>query len=392
MPQKDTFIYITFILLGCCLLSPFNAFVSVVDYWKFLEHPELISSVPAWYQRSNLSFMLLMVFISKKVPRNFTIVFGFFMYFICLCSIPILNILNISDSLEANLIVTSAFVAGIFNGILSALVFSLAISISSRMSQGVMVGNGYAGLVAGALRVITKFFMPTDFVKSAFLFFFTEGILSFLCVIFFLIMIKLPRFKQLTDSADSEDKLLVVEEQKPLQDSSLLTCLRTISRDGILVFLTFTITLMLFPGLTGKITSKEGPFVDDFTGWYEVLLSNMFMIGDFIGRSLPAYLPCKNVPLYVTLALSRVVFIPLFAFCALTPPIIGTWYLPFVIMFFFSATNGYTSTTAMMIGSDTADRSTSHTGVCGTLLTAFLNFGLFAGSSSNPLLMNIIGV
>ncbi|KAL0235040.1 hypothetical protein GEMRC1_001622 [Eukaryota sp. GEM-RC1] len=289
-----------------------------------------------------------------------------------LAAVPILHVLNISTDLEFKLILASSFVAGMGNGVLSALIFSLAISISSTASQAVML-----------------FFMK-KVLLSSFIYFVTCGLLSFACIVSYIVMIKSEQFKKYKNSKKDEEPLL--DSLTKEQNTSFLSCINAIKRDGFLVFFTFTITLALFPGLTAKIGRNSGPFVDDVTGWYIVVMSNLFMVGDFIGRSLPSKLPLKNIIFYIIFSISRVVFVMLFAMCFPPFSIFSDWLSPLLIMLAFSFTNGYASTTSMVLGSESVAKNNCDPNKAGTLLTVCLNLGLFCGSNSSSFLVKFLKI
>ena len=115
-----------------------------------------------------------------------------------------------------------------------------------------------------------------------------------------------------------------------------LTINKTKGVEAACVFLTFFITLSLFPGILLQVPLVYTPSV-----WYNLIIPLEFNIFDTIGRTFPYWflIPSKYVWPPVV---SRLIFFPLFVLCVLNVvfmPDPEFWCYTFLIFFAFS--NGY---------------------------------------------------
>ncbi|KAL0227906.1 hypothetical protein RCL1_004049 [Eukaryota sp. TZLM3-RCL] len=383
----SNFIKFTFVLIGLGLLCPFNSLVSAGGFFEEIGHPELSSSAIAYYNRLNLASVFLMLLVSKHVPQNGTILLSLFTYFLSLLAIPILYLLKVSNDTMVIVVLASASVIGASNGIFSAIAFSLAGSISSTLSGAIMSGQGWAGLVPICIRIFSMLVIPHNNVLASLLFFVVNSLLCLICFIIFAIAITRPAFKQLKDKTMSLSLLSGSEEQsKVIEKPGFIPCFKSVSLDAILVCLCFTITLLVFPGLTSLIIYKDGPFIRDFKGWFSVLLTLTFMVFDLLGRSTPSYVKLNSKVVYILLSIFRLVFV--FLFIACLQQTISSWIFPFVVMALFALSNGYVSTIAMMKGADNALSTNKE--FCGVIMTIALNIGLFLGANLDPFLLELL--
>ena len=161
---------------------------------------------------------------------------------------------------------------------------------------------------------------------------------------------------------------------------------------AVSVFVTFLVTLSLFPTITGSINSVNGcdsgkgdggRFHNDLFVPFSFLLFNG---GDFAGRTLAAYVSTSealatNKILLVT-SLSRLVFFPLFLLCNVDsthlPVVFNSDFYPITFMLLFAATNGLNSTVCMMSGPSLV--APSEREMAGNIMVFALGGGLFAGS------------
>lgn len=171
------------------------------------------------------------------------------------------------------------------------------------------------------------------------------------------------------------------------QHVSFLVLLRRLGSPGLAVFLVFFITLALFPSTTVHIVSVRrcqgrGVFYDQAFVPFQFLLFNL---GDWGGRTLAGHLPSPFlVPAHRLsfYAAARVVFLPLFLLCNVDdsafPIVFAADWWPMLFMLFFSLSNGYLSSLAMMRGPaqltvDQAERG-------GNVMVLLMTAGLSAGS------------
>ena len=122
------------------------------------------------------------------------------------------------------------------------------------------------------------------------------------------------------------------------------------------VWSNFAVTLTVFPGVTSKITSCSPSSPLTTTYFTPVTCFLLFNFGDFVGRSVAGSVQLISKRWLVVLSVARVIFIPLFLMCNYIPDerTSAVWFnsdiYPIVFMVFFSFTNGYFASLAMMYG------------------------------------------
>lgn len=206
------------------------------------------------------------------------------------------------------------------------------------------------------------------------------------------------------DDRVDEDEALIWTEAASFSDYSDYSETHGVGTAAILwdtrflslaVFLTFSITLALYPALTAAvIPSSPGALPTMYSKLFVPLGFLCSGVGDWIGRSIPAR-PAwilTNQPLVLLLTASRAGFLFLFAGCNVDfsgseraspiPPIFAKdwWFFLFVFIFFVS--HGYLSTIALM----QAPGCVEHRGgdakrTAGALMSIVLFCGLAVGSA-----------
>jgi hypothetical protein len=167
----------------------------------------------------------------------------------------------------------------------------------------------------------------------------------------------------------------------------------------------FFVTLAVFPGITTEIISVHSDTGPSAT-WLQKLWIPLSFLNfntfDFIGRTLAGKFDgsskhCLSEPRTVSLlALSRVIFVPLFLMCkfrgkleSLVPYVVfDADIYPIVFMALFALSNGFVGSLAMMQGPCSAppmDRAAA-----GTIMVTGLTGGLALGSAFSFLLRGIL--
>lgn len=186
------------------------------------------------------------------------------------------------------------------------------------------------------------------------------------------------------------------------------------------VFITFFVTLSLFPSVLNLMRSSYGGSSEAETRWREELFLPLaflsFAVSDWIGKSMPGvklfvdFGALKSPVVILVCSVLRVAFIPLFLVCnvVIMDPVtmdplprvflntlITNDYFVLIIVFVFGLTNGYLSSLAMMhapnlikengssyeqLGILTKDNEAELKQLAGTAMVFCLTFGLTVGS------------
>lgn len=122
------------------------------------------------------------------------------------------------------------------------------------------------------------------------------------------------------------------------------------------------------------------------------------MVFDFIGRMLPKWISLFPKKILWFVSIGRVIFFPLFIVCA--KKIINNNWVAFVTMAFFAFTNGHCGSLlyldyfinlqalAMIYGPTEAIAEQKE--LAGTVMSFFLNFGIFCGAHFALLLLYFV--
>ena len=213
--------------------------------------------------------------------------------------------------------------------------------------------------------------------------------------------LELSRLNRIEDVPSSGAKVL----DSSLYDSSLtldgvavsctppktyLECVKSCCLPLASIFLTFTVTLATFPGLTSLLAEHDDAFSAG-PAWYNVLLVTVFNLGDVIGRGTTGYiassaerggiwtktyLPSTSDFKYKVFlpVLLRFSFLYIFPFIIVhpTPPLIS-----FLVVVLMASTNGYLASMSMMVAPQTIEGDD----LAKEKVVNIMLFGLFAGLS-----------
>lgn len=177
------------------------------------------------------------------------------------------------------------------------------------------------------------------------------------------------------------------------QKYTFMQLVRVLLVPGLGVFFVFFITLAFFPSITGKIPYVTGVNNNlDDKGWWSVGMTSLFMIFDYVGRSLPqieVLTRIRTTPLLI-FSLLRIVFGVLFLLMGIPVPTLSNNsisrinapiqndYVSTITMILFALTNGYVSTVIMIRYGDHVPHP-SYMAASGDIMSFWLNTGLIAG-------------
>jgi len=141
------------------------------------------------------------------------------------------------------------------------------------------------------------------------------------------------------------------------------------------VFLTFYVTLLLFPGVTSEMRTDSVS-----SSWWPLLLMTIFNVCDLAGRGL-ASTPVLQIPVSAVLGSSvlRLALAPLFVICV-RPSVIKEAWMQGLLVGVLGISNGWLGTLGMMYGPNSV--TASNKAKVGLMTVFFLTLGLTAGSWS----------
>eukprot|EP00475_Leptophrys_vorax_P036820 TRINITY_DN6281_c0_g1_i3.p1 TRINITY_DN6281_c0_g1~~TRINITY_DN6281_c0_g1_i3.p1 ORF type:complete len:347 (+),score=74.95 TRINITY_DN6281_c0_g1_i3:80-1120(+) len=295
-------VYVILCFLGAGILWPYNTLVSVPDYFNHLfPDANLEFLIPAVLNYPALVLLLIMVKYGKKMSFRYRIMSCFVVFAIVALAIPI-----VGSSMPRNtpgqsrsaltVVILLIFCAGTFTAVLQSSLFGFTSAFPILYTQALMGGNGWAGFIVTLMRVFTKLAYPDDAdERSANLYFIISAAFSGLCLALFLAMERLPFAKQFLDkqnrlreasrlhNGDSQEEAPLVQDNESLEaqaekltrnesgefnmqkQTNFKEIFSKVWRNGLVVFGVFTLTFMIFPGLSASLKSTNGWSQDWFT-------------------------------------------------------------------------------------------------------------------------------
>ena len=180
------------------------------------------------------------------------------------------------------------------------------------------------------------------------------GFAMLMCVIGFFILRNLAFVKHHVDvieSSNASQSLLNPTNDETLENGNAhklevnhKSVFARIRVQAFNVAITFFITLSLFPGVTTAVTT-ETPALQ--RGWYQIIMLTMFMVFDFLGRTLPRWFQWISAERLWIWVVIRLVFYPLFILCVKSP-VFAHDAIPIAIEIIFAFTNGYFGSTLVV--------------------------------------------
>jgi len=272
-------------------------------------------------------------------------------------------------------------------GVTSSMFISASIGLGSQLPAeyvtAVMSGQGIAGIIAGAVRVITKKSLP-DTVSgmniATLIYFALAAFCMYLCVVGYFIMRNSPFASYYVRWSNDGVEL---KKTATYNSVSYLAIMKRIWPEALNVFLAFFITLTLFPGTILLIKSRNGINA----AWFGIFLIFTFQVFDFIGRTAPRWVRFPG-PNYLWIpSVGRFVFFACFIL-AQQGKVFTNDYWTFTLDALMAITNGYCGTLSMMYGPSRVHEHERET--AGTIMAFMLNVGIFAGVHAALIMLKML--
>ena len=415
--DRGGLVYWIFWWLGVGILFPWNAFITAYDYFSWVygaDKPFMFWFSMGYNIPSFITSMVLMRW-GMAIPARLRILGSYGVFLVLVAAMPPLGTMlyhnQLSHGAVSAIVLIGVVITGSITGFLFGSVTGLAAQFPGVYSQATMGGVGAGGVIVGMLRIVTKASLPSTTLgtlESSYYYFSLGAVAIFLCLVAFVVLNRLPfgRFHLQTDTAVHGGGGDVAKLDPKLADPLLtdgmhetgsgaggagaidrLVIARKMFRIGAPLALTFFITLAIFPGVPTLIPSTNAHF--NSTGWFAVILLTLFLVFDFIGRSLPRWVVLFNANNLWMVAVARLVFFPLWIFCV-SPRLFHHDAFAYVIMILFATSNGYICSLAFMFAPSCVDEHERESS--GVILTVALNVGIACGVGSSFALSAILPV
>lgn len=283
------------------------------------------------------------------------------------------------DTIFGASMVSTAF-TGLTAGILQNSAFGLAGAISPRLVQAIMGGQGFAGLLAGAVGI---FFGGSD---AALAVSFLASVLVVVAglPIYAVIISKNKHVEAKLGNSRESDNLTSETDDATSDTSGSPSSTRARSAAQIMrkaawpqaltVSFVFIVTFTVFPGVISRwVPGNRVP-----------TLIAVFQVLDVIGRTAPQFegLQINQGWIVTVLSLLRAAFVP--AFILVQRASNQHWaqeaWIQILLMGLFAFSNGYVSTLSMMLGPSQKGVAKEEQETVGVMMSLSLVFGILLGS------------
>jgi len=405
-------------LIGIGFLFPYNSVVTAVDFFALI-YFQSIDFALGWLL---LLPSLLILCITLKYGYIGTIyqrIIGTFL---------LEAILTIIIPLVRNVYVlfVSTFILGCLSAVLQGTLFSLLGFLGSDLMSITQTGLGFSGVIVGLIRICTKIWIPADIRISTYLYFLMAFLMVLVSIFLYVCLLhpsqrvqsaifqdqqknhSLHALKQSKSKlvekdakkrimlASSHERVAMLDENKrehPQYDScssvngmaaptplGLVPLFCASWKCQIAVFLNYTVTLSLFPGVMSLMQWHAN---DDH--WFAVIQIFIFNLLDTIGKKMTGYSCVLNAWSYSEYSLliasvCRLCFIPLFMMCI--RPQIFSWQMALFINAAMGITNGVVGTSGFCLGPLSPKVPEHEKGRVAQMLAVALTAGLVVGSST----------
>ena len=326
-----------FFLLGNAALLGFNVIINAADIYSALTGRSSTSIGTDLNRAYNIPCSITAFLLCFIKPRNLklTLIMGLSIVALFLCILPIFMLVEMSqDTIYWASIVIIALIA-----VCSAVNFSTSYSFGYQYSdssvQYVSSGNGCCGVLAAAMRLITKGIKDTPLLNS--IYFFLSAAIYIFTIVFLVMKARKPHIQ----------KKMYLEKQASKdgeETANIKEVVKAIWPLWLAVFFNFCITLTIFPGYLLGVKTPE------YLGtWGPIIITTLFCIFDWVGRAIPAYVPPFPSLRWAWIPVAlRLLFFPIFILSIQKILNLGDPWWTFAWDIVFAISNGYAGTNNMI--------------------------------------------
>ncbi|CDF34957.1 unnamed protein product [Chondrus crispus] len=277
-----------------------------------------------------LSGVLAALYRNLTRHRRPVSLYGFLALTVLPALLPVLSardkaIVTSAEALVSKELWYTVLVAGLLGAIgavlQSVLYGTVTLLPGGKCTTAFTAGGGVASLLLCALRIFSRLLLDGDTADSLLAlkpgfsaFFITCSALCGTCVIVFLCLDRQNSFyKEHVSPADARQEVMISKSfRENLRGTRLI--LEEISRPAWCAFISFVITLALFPGIMVQIpVPLRATVTSTLSSWYPLLVVSLFAVGDTVGRAgLTEQIALRFPTLLPLLTLARVICVPLY--------------------------------------------------------------------------------
>ncbi|XP_007432178.1 equilibrative nucleoside transporter 3 [Python bivittatus] len=429
--------YIIFFLLGTNSLLPLNFIITAKHYWMYkLQNCSEETSLVEQGSSDIRNFFESYISVASTVPSVLSLIGNFLLVNKVSANVRILSSLAVMLAVFLVITVlvkvdTSAWTLWFFiitivcvvvlssaATIFFSSVFGLSGCFPIQNSQALISGQAMGGTVS-ALASVVDLAASSEVTNSALAYFLIVDIFIVLCVVMYLILLKLEysryhitrqksrrRPPNPLPSSDLEEQDMASgssSQQSPTSNYTgrippLWLILKKIGMLGFCIFYVYFISIIIFPAISSGIESVNKFSGSPWTDKYFIPLTSflLYNVADWCGRQITAWIqvPGPHSKWLPTVTLLRTFFIPIFMLCNYQPRmhiakvVFAQDVYPVVFIVFLGLSNGYLSTLSIIYGPKVTPNELSE--AAGVLMVLFLQVGLALGSGFSVLVVHLI--
>lgn len=363
--DKKTYHFLYF-LFGNASLLAFNIIINAIDiYLTLTKRSDIAVMLNRFY---NIPSSLIALVLCFWKPRNLKIYMwiSLLVSALVLCCLPIFILVEMKDSIVYWGSMVMVILAGVFGSSILSIMYATAAQFSPDHAAYASSGCGCCGVVASALRIITKAAVPNPTPRqnqiTSTIYFFLAALILILTIVYYTWVLKKDQYfaQNINPSETSTTSVFT---------KATAEVVKVIWPIWLSDFVNFLITLTLFPGYMTQLPQKK-----PWGTWVPVVVTTVFCIFDWVGRYLPSRFiwPSEKycwIPIY-----TRLLFFLIFMLSIQDVVDLGEPYWTFLWSIPFAVTNGYMSTVVMIFGSNHSALDTDQRRTAGFLMS-FANTG-----------------
>ncbi|CAD5214766.1 unnamed protein product [Bursaphelenchus okinawaensis] len=401
--QKKTasLVYWIFVLHGIGTLMPWNMFLTIApDYfmgYKF--HPLNVTAPAPNYSQNFFSYLgvcsqlpnlilnCLNLFIVLKADLSVRIIYSLFVV-ATICLTTIIFVFVPTHEWMFGFFLFTMFTVIILNsanGVYQNSIYGILADFPAHFTNAVVIGNNTCGIFVTLILIFTLS-LSRNVKLVAFAYFLVALLTVLLCLATFFYLPKLgfyefyvQKAKASRSQAESTEKGLKLDDIKFVLKHAWVQMLS--------VFLTFFVTLALFPAVINAVDiTPEGQQYSFFIPKYlfsPIVVFLNFNVFATVGNIIANYIQVPGHKHLISFTIARLAFLPFFWYCnyggvkRLGPVYIENEWVFIGMITFMSLTHGYFSSLSMMYAPRGVPNSAART--AGMMSAFFLVLGIACG-------------
>jgi hypothetical protein len=267
--QPTHSLFLALMLFGCAFLVPWNSFLAAIDYLQLVYPDQRVEfDFSISYMLPNVIGLIIGLFIGPKYSINARLGPGFIVYFCVLTAAPFIG----SFSLPYTFLIALLALSGISDAIVQTGGQGYAGAIG--LPQAIQAGLGSSGVLASSLRIITKLMLPNDragLQRSSTIYFIIANLIVVAGVLAYLWSRRQPQIQALMSAQALHQTGAAAhsEEWRSKVPVNVFSVAKQLWQPLLTIFVTFMITISLFPGTIVQISSTSDSLNAGF--WFPVL-------------------------------------------------------------------------------------------------------------------------